>query len=124
MAVMNKVRKDRVVTSARLKTAWLIYRNLAWIVGVALAALTFIALPYVYLLGNGKNVWTVAAWTAHGWIFPIYLLATLNLSSKLRWSVGKTLLVMVAGTVPLMSFVAEHRIAGEVQAVVSTSETA
>ena len=121
---MCKVRKDSDVTTAQLQKAWLIYRNLAWIVGVALAALTFIALPYVYLFGNGKNVWTVAAWTAHGWIFPFYLLATLNLSSKLRWSVGKTLLVMLAGTVPLMSFVTERRIAREISAVPATAESA
>ena len=100
--------------NTQLKRAWTIYRNLALLVGVALAVLTFVALPYEYILGHGKTVLTTAAWTAHGWIFPIYLLATLNLSGKLKWSVGKTLVIMIAGTVPLMSFVAERRIASEV----------
>ena len=105
--------------NSQLKRAWTIYRNLALLVGVALAVLTFIALPYEYPLGHGKTALTTAAWTAHGWIFPVYLLATLNLSGKLKWSVGKTLLIMFAGTVPLMSFVAERRIAKEVQATSS-----
>lgn len=100
--------------NTQLKRAWTIYRNLALLVGVALAVLTFVALPYEYILGHGKTALTTAAWTAHGWIFPIYLLATLNLSGKLKWSVGKTLVIMIAGTVPLMSFVAERRIASEV----------
>ena len=100
--------------NSQLQRAWTIYRNLALLVGVALAVLTFIALPYEYLLGHGKTALTTAAWTAHGWIFPIYLLATLNLAGKLKWPVGKTLLIMLAGTVPLMSFVAERRISKEV----------
>ena len=120
MAQISKVRKDSFVSTAQLQRAWVIYRNLAWVVGAALTALTFIALPYVYILDNEKNAWTIAAWTAHGWIFPIYLLATLNLSSKLRWSLGKTLLVMLAGTVPLMSFVAERRVAHELAAQFDT----
>jgi integral membrane protein len=102
--------------NSQLQRAWTIYRNLALIVGIALAVLSFVALPYRYILGNEKNAWTVGAWTAHGWIFPIYLLATLNLSGKLKWPVVKTLLVMIAGTVPLMSFIAERRIAKEIPA--------
>lgn len=102
--------------NSHLQRAWTVYRNLALVVGVALAVLSFVALPYRFILGNEKNVWTVGAWTAHGWIFPIYLLATLNLAGKLKWSVGKTLLIMIAGTVPLMSFVAERRIAKEIPA--------
>jgi hypothetical protein len=35
------------------------------------------------------------------------------LALKARWSVVKTLLVMAAGTVPLMSFVAERRVTAD-----------
>jgi len=110
----KKVRQTRRMENSQLQRAWIIYRNLALLVGVALAILTFIALPYEYPLGHGKTALTTAAWTAHGWIFPLYLLATLNLSGKLKWPLRKTLLVMIAGTVPLMSFVAERRIAKEI----------
>ncbi len=94
--------------------AWTFFKYMAFIVGIALAVLTFVALPYEYLLGHGKTALTTAAWTAHGWLFPIYLIATFNLSLKLKWSTGKTLLIMVAGTVPLMSFVAERKVAQEI----------
>jgi len=114
MPSWNKVGQTRAMDNSQLQRAWTIYRNLALLVGVALAVLTFVALPYEYLLGHGKTALTTAAWTAHGWLFPIYLLATLNLAGKLKWPVGKTLLVMIAGTVPLMSFVAERRIAKEI----------
>ena len=103
--------------SKSLNTAWNFFKYMAFIVGVALAVLTFVALPYEYILGHGKSALTVAAWTAHGWLFPIYLIATFNLSLKLKWSIGKTLLIMLAGTVPLMSFVAERKVAREVSRV-------
>lgn len=94
---------------------WKFFKVMAYIVGTALALLTFIALPWQYLLDHGKTPFTVAAWTAHGWLFPVYLIATFLLSQKLRWPIGKTLLVMLAGTVPLMSFFAERKIAAEVE---------
>ncbi len=95
--------------------AWKFYKAMAYIVGTALAILTFVALPWEYLLGHGKSALTIAAWTAHGWLFPIYLIATFMLSLKLRWSLSKTAIIMVAGTIPLMSFVAEKRVAREVE---------
>ncbi len=100
--------------SKSLNSAWTFFKYMAFIVGVALAVLTFIALPYEYLLGHGKTALTTAAWTAHGWLFPIYLIATFNLSIKLKWPIGKMLVIMLAGTVPLMSFVAERKVSKEV----------
>ncbi len=47
-------------------------------------------------------------WLFHGWVFILYVLSAFFLGLKLRWSLLKMLLVMVAGTIPLMSFVAEH----------------
>lgn len=101
--------------TSNLAGTWKFFKVMAYVVGTALAVLTFVALPWVYLLGHGKNALTVAAWTAHGWLFPVYLIATFLLSQKLRWTISKTLLVMIAGTVPLMSFVAERKIAAEVE---------
>lgn len=101
--------------TSNLAGTWKFFKVMAFVVGTALAVLTFVALPWEYLLGHGKTAFTTAAWTAHGWLFPVYLIATFMLSQKLRWTIGKTLLVMVAGTVPLMSFVAERKIAAEVE---------
>ena len=97
-----------------LEGSWKFFRTMAFVVGAALAILTFVALPWEYILGHGKSAATTAAWTAHGWLFPVYLIATFLLSQKLRWSIGKTALIMIAGTVPLASFFAEAKVRKEV----------
>jgi len=51
---------------------------------------------------------------AHGYLFPIYVIATFMLSTKLKWSFTKTILIMLAGTVPFMSFITERRVAQQV----------
>ena len=96
---------------------WQFYRVMAFVVGTVFAVMFFVALPYEYILGHGKTTLTIVAWTAHGWLFPIYLIATFLLSQKLRWPLGKTLLIMVSGTLPLMSFVAERRVGQEILAL-------
>lgn len=98
-----------------LATAWAVYRTMAIVVGTVLAALTFIAIPYRYLVERQDFAAYTAAWIAHGWIFPVYVVATFWLSTKLRWPLTRTLWVMVAGTVPLMSFFVERKIANELE---------
>ena len=44
----------------------------------------------------------------HGFIYIVYLAATVDLSRRVDWSVWRTLGVMLAGTVPFLSFVAER----------------
>ena len=41
---------------------------------------------------------------------------SLDLAVKARWRPGPALLVLLAGTIPLMSFVAEHRVSQRVRA--------
>ena len=57
-------------------------------------------------------------WTAHGYLYMVYLVAVFLLAMRARWSLVKTLLVMAAGTIPLMSFVAERRVTHAEQAAV------
>ena len=57
-------------------------------------------------------------WTAHGYLYMVYLVTAFMLAVRARWSVVKTLLVMAAGTIPLMSFVAERRVTRAEQAAV------
>jgi integral membrane protein len=47
-------------------------------------------------------------WVAHGYLYLLYVIASVSLGFKLRWPWLRMLLVMLAGTVPTMSFVAEH----------------
>jgi integral membrane protein len=99
-----------------IKKTWDIYRALALLVGAVLAVLTFVAMPYRYLIAQEEVAAYSLAWMIHGYLFPLYVIATFVLSLKLSWPLGKTLLVMLAGTVPLMSFVAERKLAEEVKA--------
>jgi integral membrane protein len=92
---------------------WTFYRIMAVVVGTVLLVLTVLLIS-VRGLGNPEPAFYAAAWTAHGYLFPVYVVATFMLSTKLKWSFGKTILVMLAGTVPLMSFVTERRVAKEV----------
>jgi integral membrane protein len=47
-------------------------------------------------------------WIAHGWFYVIYVIVTATLGFKLHWPLPRYALVMAAGTIPTMSFVAEH----------------
>jgi integral membrane protein len=45
----------------------------------------------------------------HGFLYIVYLVATVDLSRRSGWSVLRTLGVMLAGTVPFLSFYVERR---------------
>lgn len=92
---------------------WKFYRAMAVIVGAVLAVLVFVAMPYRYLVLREEPTWYATAWMAHGWVFPVYVFATLRLGLARRWPMTKTVLIMIAGTVPLMSFATERRLARE-----------
>ena len=95
---------------------WLFYRIMAVVVGSVLLVLTAFLIS-VRVLENPEPEFYAAAWTAHGYLFPVYVVATFMLSTKLKWSFGKTILIMLAGTIPLMSFLTERQVAKEVSAI-------
>jgi integral membrane protein len=84
------------------------YRVIAWIVGVALAVLVLIGMPLKYAFDNPGVVAVVG--TAHGWLYMVYLAATFDLSRRADWPLKRMLAVMLAGTVPFVSFYAERRV--------------
>jgi integral membrane protein len=47
-------------------------------------------------------------WVAHGYLYLVYVVVTFLLGMKLGWPLHRYVLVMAAGTIPTMSFVAEH----------------
>lgn len=46
----------------------------------------------------------------HGFVYMVYLVVGFDISRKAKLSLGQTLLVLLAGTVPVMSFIAESKI--------------
>lgn len=83
------------------------YRVMAWVVGVLLVALT-LAMVAKYGFDQPEAVAIVAP--LHGALFVGFLIAALQLALARRWSPGVTLLVLLSGTVPLLSFAVERRV--------------
>ena len=86
--------------------ALLRYRVMAYVVGVMLVVLVLVAMPLKYFAHMPGPVAVVG--TAHGFLYAIYLLAAFDLALRARWTAKGTVLVLLAGTVPLLSFVAER----------------
>ena len=85
------------------------YRVMAYVTGVLLLVLLLVAMPLKYLADSPELVRVVGV--AHGWLYMAYVVAALVLAYRLRWTPVRTLLVVLAGTVPFASFVAERRVA-------------
>ena len=82
------------------------YRVMAWIVGVLLIALILVAVPLKYLGGIPEPVTVLG--TLHGWLYFIFFLTACDLALRASWTLRGTVLTLVAGTVPILSFVAER----------------
>lgn len=98
------------------------YRIMTTIVGVLLIVLCLVGLPLHYgylvapdLVPEGGRAWQLGAdisrylGVAHGWLYMIFLVSAFVLSRKAGWDLPFTLVTFVCGTVPILSFWAEHR---------------
>jgi integral membrane protein len=83
------------------------YRMMAFVTGFVLSAAT-IALILKYATSLHMEPGTGYLWIAHGWCYFVYVLVTVALGLRLRWPLARYVLVLLAGTIPTMSFVAEH----------------
>ena len=80
------------------------YRVMAYVVGVLLIALMVVAVPLKHWAGIPGPVSVLG--TAHGWLYFLFFLATVDLALRAKWSAKGTVLTLVAGTVPFLSFYA------------------
>jgi integral membrane protein len=94
-------RADAAATTLRA------YRFMAFLTGVVLLS-GCVALILKYGTSLDVEPWTGYLWVAHGYLYLIYVIVTGVLGFKLRWPIARYVLVMLAGTIPTMSFVAEH----------------
>jgi integral membrane protein len=105
-----------------MTSALLRYRVMATIVGVLLIVLVLVGLPLNELhhlnagwFPAGTSAQTTGAWisknlgVAHGWLYMLFLVVAFWLSRKARWDIVFTLTTLVCGTIPILSFWAEHR---------------
>lgn len=116
------------------RVSFALYRVLAYVTGVFLLGLTFVAMPAKYLVGESARFSLVAApqgmehWFGpesplmlfiampHGYVYMAYVLVVLWVALDRRWNAGRTLGVALAGTIPVLGFVVEHRIVRSEQA--------
>ncbi len=107
------------------------YRVMATVVGLLLVVLVLVGLPlhYGYLVsdavwlaeGSGQG-WQLGSdisaylGVAHGWLYMIFLFCAFWLSRRAEWELGFTAVTLLSGTVPLLSFWAEHRATTRVRA--------
>jgi integral membrane protein len=82
------------------------FRYIAWIVGVVLIVLMFVAMPMKYIGHDPTMVQLVSP--VHGFLYMVYIVAAFMLAQQQRWSLGRTVLLLLAGTIPVLSFVAER----------------
>ena len=82
------------------------YRVMAYVTGVMLLLLVFLAMPLKYFADMPGPVAVIG--TGHGFLYCVYLLAAFDLALRARWSAKGTVFVLLAGTIPFLSFVAER----------------
>ena len=108
-------------TSAR--NALKFYRVMVIITGTMLMILT-VEMIYKYLIAADPKTalmfgdFNLAAAIAisHGWCYVVYLIGCFWLNQQMRWSLGRYLVLALAGVVPVMSFILERRIHRQVEA--------
>ena len=86
-----------------------------------LAFCALVALPLKYLAAEGSDLQEFGEaasimWVAHGWVFMVYVVVAVLLARKANWSLGFTILALVAGLIPLLIFWVEHRVTQRLRA--------
>jgi integral membrane protein len=89
------------------------FRLLAWVVGVMLLLLVA---SMVVKYGFDEPGLVEVVSPLHGFVYFVYLVVALVLGRRVRWSPLRILGVLLAGTVPLLSFVVERRVTRELTA--------
>jgi integral membrane protein len=97
------------------------YRVMAYVVGTLLAILVLVGVPLKYWATEGSDAQQAGEWittwlgTAHGFLYMIFLVTAALLARKARFPIGFTILILVLGTVPILSFVGERLATGRVR---------
>ena len=82
------------------------YRVMAYVTGVVLMILCFVGIPLQVAAHNAVVVNDVG--TLHGILYIIYIIFAYLLTRRLRLAIGPTVLVLLAGTIPVLTFVVER----------------
>ena len=110
---MTSTDRTRAVQNALTR-----YRIMAWLAGIGLLLLVLnMFLRYVLDLDTILNLVP----RVHGFVYMIYLVTVVDLASRMKWTWTRGILVALAGTIPFLSFVAEHRVTRDTREQLATA---
>lgn len=109
------------------------YRVLSTVVGLSIITLILVGVPFKYAYRVFPDLWPAALengqplqrlgtdinlylGTAHGFIYMAFLLVAFMLALRARWPMVFTVVTLLCGTVPILSFWAELRAVRRVRA--------
>ena len=96
-----------------IATALRNYRVAAWVTGIGLLVLVFVAMPLKYFFDEPRPVALVGM--LHGFLYMAYIVCTLILAERCRWRPLDAVVILLAGTIPIASFVAERQVTRRVR---------
>jgi integral membrane protein len=115
-----------------VKTVLTWYRVLATVVGISIILLIVVGLPLNNLHDVSPGILPVGSsgqqlgddiskylGTAHGFIYMGFLFVAFVLSRMARWSITFTLVTLLCGTIPFLSFWAEFRAVRQVEGLLA-----
>ncbi|WOP19589.1 DUF3817 domain-containing protein [Raineyella sp. LH-20] len=89
-----------------IQAALVRYRVMAWVVGCLLVVLVCVGVPLEYVWHYDKVDMYLGV--AHGWLYMVLLITAYDIGRRVKWPWINLLGIALAGTVPFLSFVAEH----------------
>ena len=103
----DKATGDDAREVARLRLNVTLYRVMAYITGVVLIVLCVFAIAQAFT--DDSAIVNVIG-TVHGLLYIVYLIVSYPLTRRLRLPLWPTIAVLLAGTIPVMTFIVEARI--------------
>jgi integral membrane protein len=111
--VTDEENPAQAVGDVGVKGALARFRVMAYVVGVGLLTLC-VAMVMNYAFDEPQ--YSAIVGPVHGFLYVVYLVLAVDLGLKARWPIVKTGLILLAGMVPFVSFIAERRVTKELSA--------
>ena len=98
---------ERAKEVRRVRLNVVLYRVMAYVTGVVLIVLCVLAIMQAFV--NDEEAVSIVG-QIHGGLYIVYLLVAFALCRRLRLPVWPTVAVLLAGTIPVMTFIVERHI--------------
>jgi integral membrane protein len=89
-----------------MHAAALRYRVMAYITGVLIIVVCFVGIPLQVAAHNTFIANDIG--TLHGFLYIVYVVVAYMLAQKLKMRLGPTILLLLAGTIPVLTFLVER----------------